>query len=683
MIIDPIFRQSLMTATLLALFSLPTLAATDKAAVNWPSVRGDYAIGDQDLTFTDERVAEDIRINLSLGSEADRWGLQTGSMLNLRDLQIEEGARLTLTLRNEGDDYDMPGRGYWCGSSFVSAADRQGGLYVEVGAGTVFLVGSHAAPEVLDCLNATAHNEVLAENRWGEDGPTPALMIFQETLKLKNNDRFVVGSTLDVARDKNANLLVGEKGVLLIDMGNLHLSGALIEADKGTKIEFEKGSAIIIGTALDNAVSVTEAGTESKAGLEFVSPGSNVVGLDKVIYVNTLTHEEGRFVQNAEGGFTIVSGAWAADGVLAAPVNALYQQVRDGYASVGAKRFFEIYPVSDWAETTMIRQTLLAKSLGTTLAMSDASSEGARFAQKAFLKNPDTIPVNVEILGGRSEGTADDAENGVNRFERDTEGLALSLRGVYNDWLWGARVLYEDANIDVESEFINKKAVDAESTLLSGSFYIGKQLKNTTLIADMTVTGAEDQVDFFQTGHVKIGADEISRQSVSLGMTGLYRPRNELVGWTPTVKLGLQITDYLKSDYSMALDGENLWEVEEKNRLVATADAGIDLERTWHRYTRVAGEKEGDWRTRDDWLTVGLSGGFRARAGDIEMEQIVSAAGASATMKTEDLGHWEAYAGLAFDASWKDALFGASAEGVWGADEQEACRMRVKVVWEF
>ena len=682
MVTDPIFCKSLMAATVLALFSLSP-AEADETAVSWPSVRGDYAIGDQDLTFTGETVNEDIRINLSLGSEADPSNLRSGSLLNLRNLTIEEDVRLTLTLKNEGDDYDMPGRSYWCGASLVLPPDRQGNLDVEVGAGTVFLVGNRAAPEVLDSLNATAQNEVWAESRWGGDGPTPAVMIFQETLNLKNTDHIVVGSSLDTAREKNANLLVGQKGVLMIDQANLDLSGALIEAEKGSKIEFETGSAVIVGQAVGDDVSVSNVETAGTAGLEFVRPGADIVGLEKVIYVNTITGEEGSFKKNAEGGLTIVAGAWAADGVLAAPVNALYQQNRDGEASAGVKRFYEIFPVSDWAESMTIRNILLAKSLGTTSAMSDAAADGARFAQTAFLRNPDTIPVNVEILGGRSEGTADDAENGTNKFERETEGVALSLRGVHDDWLWGARVLYEDANIDVSSEFINQKAVDAESTLLSGSFYIGKRFDVATLIADMTVTGAEDRVDFFQAGNVKIGADAISRRSVSLGVTGLWQPSADWGGWKPTLKAGLQVTDYLKTDYDMALDGERLWEVEEKNRLVATADVGLDLERSWHRYTRVPGEKEDEWRTRDDWLTLGVSGGLRARAGDIETQQVVTAAGASATMKTDDLGQWEAYAGLGLDASWKDALFGVSAEGVWGPDDREACRMRVKVVWEY
>lgn len=678
--------KSILATAVAAAFSVPLWAQGEP--VTWENVTAAevFRIGDRDLLFEGIGVSTDTRVTLELGEGIDLSNLSSASMLNLRNVGVDEGARLTVSLKNNGNDHEeTPMRGYWCGASFVPTQEREGswGLDVEAETGTVFVLGSHSDGSVLDPIASEAWV-------WFEDtdGHPRSLMVFQESLKLYKEDRYAIGSTIEEAERRDANLLVGRYGVLVVDEAHLDLSGALIEAQDGAKIKFEKNSAIFItdaGGAFDGetlGMSTPEPApeTNSEEGrIEFFNPGAHVEGLDDVVIVNGVTGTEGHFVANAAGGLTLVVGDWKADGAMAAPVNALHRN----RTSPGSERFFDVFPVSAWAERAVITNTLLAKSLGTTQAMGDRAADGAQFARGAFLKDPTLMPVNVELTGGRSRGKTVEADGGVGTFDRDTAGLALSVRGVAKDWLWGVRVLYEDANIDIDGPFVKKEATDAESTLLAGSLYLGKKVERLTLVGDVTFAGAEDRVDFFQTGDVKIGADDISRRSVSAGVTGLYEPKTDIFGFAPLWRAGLQLTDYLKTDYDVAIDGDKVWEVEEKNRLVATADVGVELKRDWHLYTRVPGEKDGEWRTRDDWLSLGVTGGMRVRAGDLDSPQRVTAAGASAEIETADLARWETYAGLGLDASWHDALWGLSAEGLWGPDKREACRFRLSLVWNF
>ncbi|EJW97119.1 hypothetical protein EVA_14775 [gut metagenome] len=67
----------------------------------------------------------------------------------------------------------------------------------------------------------------------------------------------------------------------------------------------------------------------------------------------------------------------------------------------------------------------------------------------------------------------------------------------------------------------------------------------------------------------------------------------------------------------------------------------------------------------------------------METVQRVTAGSASATLETDDLGRWEAYAGLGLDGEWNGAQMGVSAESLWGPDQQQSWQLRAKVVWEM
>ena len=669
---DWITENRVLFAVMTAVCCVPVAAAGDVEQV--------LVIGDRHLTVEGESLSDNVRLEVRWNQPGDAGGTpedwETSSVVHFKNMQVSEGARLTLSLKNTGDGQDWHPRGYWCGAAWTPGKDTEGswGVDAEMESGTLFVVGDALSPDTLGEL-------ALQASSWSESADySPAMMVFQQSLTLTDRDCFAVGSTIEEGRRQGVNLLVGRYGALVVDQGHLNVTGALINAEEGARIHFETGSAIVLGDA-----SETEEFRQAGEGWDglLVNRSDVVTGLGNVVVVDAVNNEEGHLEENAEGGLTLQMGRWEAKGVLAGPVNEMHRLWQEGGRTGAMNDFFTSFPASRWAEEAVARNTILAKSLGSTQAMDEALWGGSRFVLQATSSKKETMPLEVELIRGHQKGRTVAWVDREGQWMRESEGLALTLRGEYGEWLWGARVLYEDADIEVGNNFIQSAAVDAESTVLTGTLYVGKRLEAMTLFADLSVSGAEDRVDFFQTGDLRIGSDEISRRAVSIGLGGHWAGAGRPAGWQPAMTASVRLTGYGKSDYDERLAGERLWSVEEERRLVGTLGMGTALERSWHRYTLVSDESGEGVHRRDDWVTLGLSAGGRLRCGDLKTVQRVTAGSGSAEMVTDDLGDWEVYAGLGVDGEWDGARMGVSAESLWGPDQRQSWQLRANVVWEI
>lgn len=659
MAIRSVSQRNILAASLAALFFPPLCAAQ----VYFPQAgHNDLAIGEDDRLVADAVIGADTVIDLRWGdAPASEDVTDTMSMLRFENVTVDKEAHLTLSLRGKDDPY-LPVKNYWVGAAWKpTGGESDGRLSLEMERDTLFVWGFRTD-------YVTLEDASVGFNYF--DGQGWAMFLLQEQMKLDDSMHIAVGTSIDRAKAAGVNFLVADHGALVIDREDFKPGEFLIEAGDGAKLHFEAGSALVLKSA------------EEEILKEFVNRAGAVTGLGNVTIVDIRgSGLEGHWEEAPDGSLSLVMGAWQAKGKLADPVNEmhrLWQADKTG----ALNDFFEVFATTNWAHSAVERNTLLQKALGSTLAMDETAFRGSRFASDALLREKNLLPVSFELVRGSLESDFADGDGLTGRVVRDTEGAALSVRGQWQDWLWGARLQYEDANLDISSNVVNRKAADAESTMLSGTLYAGRSFGDKTLVADLTVSGVEDRLRYRQVDVMVIGTDDVSRKSLSLGLTGIWHGFELVEGWKTDLVVGAQLTDYLKTEYDLMTGGTALWRVEEENRLVASARAGLDISRSWHRYLDERDE-EGEIVPRHDWLEVGFSGGLRVRAGDLDGEQTIRVGNARARLVSDDLQPWEAYVGLRADGAWQHSVVGVAAEGIWGPDNRQSWRLSAKVVWEL
>ena len=216
------------------------------------------------------------------------------------------------------------------------------------------------------------------------------------------------------------------------------------------------------------------------------------------------------------------------------------------------------------------------------------------------------------------------------------------------------RIAYDDADVKLENRtFRMNNMIEASSTILTASAYAGTKYDWGYLTGHLSYAGAEDKTRILGMSETVVGAEEISRRALSLGVASTFVKEGEWLDAGLTV--GGYMTYYLPVDYTVASNGQDAWQLKESKRLVWTGHVGADVSKLWH-------------PTPKSFLKVNLEGGVRMRAGDTDVTQTMSMGGVESSETTEDLARGEAYASLRFDGKLRDGRFGAGVTQAMGPD---------------
>ncbi len=507
------------------------------------------------------------------------------------------------------------------------------------------------------------------------------MLVISRPLLLDAQSRIALGQGADAAQN-DAQLFVGKGGALMVDTLALREAGAdaVIEAQGGNvSINFEPGAYLLLGDPFSGEEADRDAMVQADAVLPLLLKGdATVTGLDSLIVQGLMNGElyEGGFSRGEDGSIQLLQKPWAGVGAFSQVADAISKMVTNGTASAALTSFFAQHSGSEEFSHQLIYQTLMGKALGTTTAMDSLMAEGSLQTVRSVLSPELSLPVSVDILRRERSGefttfdlSVRDYRNG--EWTRESEGIALGIDGRYRSWLAGARLSYEDTDVSYRADDLlqHGAGVKAESTVLAVTLYAGKRYDWGSITGEVAWAGGEDKVSQNSAGTIWVGSDRIERRAVSVGTTGTWVPE-AWGGWQPAFSLGLHGIAFLKTDYDIQGNGETLWRAEEDERFVAALTAGAHLSRIW-RF-----EKE-------DSLRLDLRAGLRARAGDLDIRQTVSAGDARSSLETDDLSAGEAYAGLDVRAKWKGSVFGIGAYASAGENGDTGTELRANCVFEF
>lgn len=508
------------------------------------------------------------------------------------------------------------------------------------------------------------HTRILSEvNRFKNN-----VIYVKGRLEVKNDAYIVADGNLEDAQKDGWNLYLGADASLLFDgMKNQESNETVggIDIEEGAKAFFAKGSTMVIlhpqpeGGSDDNHGGIKVRKLDDGQHFIEAAPGSTIEGLENcvtMVFKNGQVYEVG--FQKVEGGWKTSEKVWTVQGYFAPSVSAMFNQISNGTAPSVLESYYKQWIVLDDFAQHVTTLNFMQKQLGTTTAMDRQVMDGALNGIHATRRYETLLPVDVEFLKGQSEGEAvglDISNNLVGLgYERESDGFAISVNGRYLNHYAGMRIAYDDADVKLENRtFRMNNMIEASSTILTASAYAGTKYDWGYLTGHLSYAGAEDKTRILGMSETVVGAEEISRRALSLGVASTFVKEGEWLDAGLTV--GGYMTYFLPVDYTVAINGQDAWQLKESKRLVWTGHVGADVSKLWH-------------PTPKSFLKVNLEGGVRMRAGDTDVTQTMSMGGVESSETTEDLARGEAYASLRFDGKLRDGRFGAGVTQAMGPD---------------
>ena len=484
----------------------------------------------------------------------------------------------------------------------------------------------------------------------------------------------------DGSEETDVNFHVGPSAGIVINkswvLGLAEGYGA-IRFGEGTRAVFEKGAVFIITDGMDDLREPDEfeADDEAQEGpvderLVFeAAEGSVVTGVE---HLEGFLTKDGQVCsmtfEQTEGGWRVVEREWRYEGPLEEVVNALGVEAMKADAPKALrKEFLRRQSPSEFGKT-INWMTELMVGAGTSTEMIRTAENVVELTSRAAVAFEDDQAVRVSARTGSSRGrfkSVDGSTGGFAEWSRDVTGLDLEVHLRHLTRFGGLVVSYADADVGSSFDVFD---VSQESNIASLAVYYGESSDRFAVTGYGMFSGANDKVRVISTGDMLTTGDP-SRRAMTAGVAGSFYPDwggYKDVNFTGAVSL----TNYLKSTYEIAFDGERVMDVEEESRWVGT----LQLQAGWHRLFRPASSS---------WIKADVTLGGRVRAGDLEVRQTVSAGGASSSVGHDDLTRGEIFGDAALKVRLRDSVAGLHVGGSTGPDGSRSWTGGVSFDYQF
>ena len=482
------------------------------------------------------------------------------------------------------------------------------------------------------------------------------------------------------SEETNANFHLGPSAGVVINkswfMGLAEDKGA-ITFGKGTKAVFEKGAVFIITDGMDDLREPEEFEADDEAQevpveerLVFKAvAGSEVTGVE---HLEGFLTKDGQVCsmkfEQTEDGWRVVEREWRYEGPLEEVVNALGVEAMKADAPKALrKEFLRRQSPSEFGKT-INWMTELMVGAGTSTEMIRTAENVVELTSRAAVAFEDDQAVRVSARTGSSRGrfkSVDGSTGGFAEWSRDVTGLDLEVHLRHLTRFGGLVVSYADADVGSSFDVFD---VSQESNIASLAVYYGESSDRFAVTGYGMFSGANDKVRVISTGDMLTTGDP-SRRAMTAGVAGSFYPDwggYKDVNFTGAVSL----TNYLKSTYGIAFDGERVMDVEEESRWVGT----LQLQAGWHRLFRPASSS---------WIKADVTLGGRVRAGDLEVRQTVSAGGTSSSVGHDDLTRGEIFGDAALKVRLRDSVAGLHVGGSTGPDGSRSWTGGVSFDYQF
>ena len=484
----------------------------------------------------------------------------------------------------------------------------------------------------------------------------------------------------DGSEETDVNFHVGPSAGIVINkswfLGLAEGYGA-IRFGEGTRAVFEKGAVFIITDGMDDLREPDEfeADDEAQEGpvderLVFeAAEGSVVTGVE---HLEGFLTKDGQVCsmtfEQTEGGWRVVEREWRYEGPLEEVVNALgVEAMKVDAPKALRKEFLRRQSPSEFGKT-INWMTELMVGAGTSMEMIRTAENVVELTSRAAVAFEDDQAVRVSARTGSSRGrfkSVDGSTGGFAEWSRDVTGLDLEVHLRHLTRFGGLVVSYADADVGSSFDVFD---VSQESNIASLAVYYGESSDRFAVTGYGMFSGANDKVRVISTGDMLTTGDP-SRRAMTAGVAGSFYPDwggYKDVNFTGAVSL----TNYLKSTYRIAFDGERVMDVEEESRWVGT----LQLQAGWHRLFRPASSS---------WIKADVTLGGRVRAGDLEVRQTVSAGGASSSVGHDDLTRGEIFGDAALKVRLRDSVAGLHVGGSTGPDGSRSWTGGVSFDYQF
>ncbi len=449
----------------------------------------------------------------------------------------------------------------------------------------------------------------------------------------------------------------------------------------GTLGVFEKGAVILIADDGDESPDgiEPEGGKDAVDGhvIFNVADDARLEGVENLKFLVSQNGHAGTMsFEWTEDGLVLVQEPWRYEGPLAAVVNELGDWAVKADAPRPLQEEFMRRRTAGEFGAAVNRIVAVMKGAGTSAEMLRTAENVVERTSRAAVAFEDDQAVKVTVRKGESRGRYQNVrERDYEAFgwTREVTGIDLEVNLRYMDRFAGLLVSYADA--DVESGYEEKfqtdrgySGVTVESNVMSLAAYYGAAWERFSAMGFGTFSGGNDKVRV-RSAQEMLASGEPSRKSLTAGVSGSFYP-----GWGTYKSVNFTgaaaLTNFLKSTYSVALDGEPVMDVEERSRWVGT----LQLQAGWHELFR-------PWPS--SWIKADCTLGGRLRGGDLEVEQKVRAHGASAGVSHEDLTRGELFGDVALKVSLRNSVAGVSVGGSAGPDGSRSWTGGVTFDYQF
>ena len=469
---------------------------------------------------------------------------------------------------------------------------------------------------------------------------------------------------------------------VLVIAGHLHVTPDVqmsfgVEGSEETNAVFEKGAVFIITDGMDDLREPEEFEADDEAQevpveerLVFKAvAGSEVTGVE---HLEGFLTKDGQVCsmkfEQTEDGWRVVEREWRYEGPLEEVVNALgVEAMKVDAPKALRKEFLRRQSPSEFGKT-INWMTELMVGAGTSTEMIRTAENVVELTSRAAVAFEDDQAVRVSARTGSSRGrfkSVDGSTGGFAEWSRDVTGLDLEVHLRHLTRFGGLVVSYADADVGSSFDVFD---VSQESNIASLAVYYGESSDRFAVTGYGMFSGANDKVRVISTGDMLTTGDP-SRRAMTAGVAGSFYPDwggYKDVNFTGAVSL----TNYLKSTYGIAFDGERVMDVEEESRWVGT----LQLQAGWHRLFRPASSS---------WIKADVTLGGRVRAGDLEVRQTVSAGGASSSVGHDDLTRGEIFGDAALKVRLRDSVAGLHVGGSTGPDGSRSWTGGVSFDYQF